>query len=517
MIPHLVYSGIWAGVPFALGQCDGAAFSFHDDVVVDGTGFSVLNKKLRSLPSVVRGPGVDACVGGGRCAEPGPPPGTMAAAGRRPEGRRGLRLILWWRGVAMELQESAVSGDRRGDRLRILHVLDTIDGKSGGPVQWMKVSAEAQLARADPEVVTLDKADAPFIRDFPFKVHAFGEDHKVNTWAPAFGYSSSLLPWLKAHAGDYDAVVVHGIWSYHALAVWKALAGTRTPYVVYPHGMMDPWFKRTYPLKHLKKQAYWSLFLGKILRDAQAVLFTAEDEQTSARGVFAGFGTYKERLVKLGIAPPPSRAEEQSAAFRALLPQLEGRPFLLHLGRIDPKKGCDLLVAAFAQVAQAHPDLRLVMAGPDQAGWRPKLEAMAVELGVADRVLWPGMVTGDAKWGAFRLAQAFVLPSHQENFGIAVAEALACGTPVIISNKVNIWREIEAGGAGLVAEDDLAGTVTNLQAFQRLDAKARDAMRTRAFEVFHERFNLDRCAMELVDLLEHEVIPNMPGSSSAGA
>lgn len=235
---------------------------------------------------------------------------------------------------------------------------------------------------------------------------------------------------------------------------------------------------------------------------------------TSARGVFAGLANYRERRVKFGIAPPPQGVEQQKAAFRSLLPQVERRPFLLFLSRIDSKKGCDLLVKAFAQVAPAHPDLLLVMAGPDGAGWRPELEAMASQLGVADRIVWPGMVTGDAKWGAFRLAQAFVLPSHQENFGIAVAESLACGTPVLISNKVNIWREIEAGGAGLVGEDDLAGTIATLEAFLRLTPQACEEMRTHAEQVFLEHFDLSLWGMELIDILEQEILPHVHQPSS---
>ena len=122
-----------------------------------------------------------------------------------------------------------------------------------------------------------------------------------------------------------------------------------------------------------------------------------------------------------------------------------------------------MLLQAFAQVAGTDPALHLVMAGPDQAGWRPALERQAQELGIASRVTWTGMLSGDLKMGAFHAAEVFVLPSHQENFGIAVAEALACGLPVLISNKVNIWREIKEDQAGFVAQDDVTGTRQLLQ------------------------------------------------------
>jgi glycosyltransferase involved in cell wall biosynthesis len=113
-------------------------------------------------------------------------------------------------------------------------------------------------------------------------------------------------------------------------------------------------------------------------------------------------------------------------------------------------------------------------------------------------ISFPGMLTGDVKWGALSAAEAFVLPSHQENFGIAVAEALACGTPVLISNKVNIWREIEADGAGYVENDDLAGTVNSLKHWLATPPDARSAMRGNATKSFANRFEIERATDSLL-------------------
>ena len=138
--------------------------------------------------------------------------------------------------------------------------------------------------------------------------------------------------------------------------------------------------------------------------------------------------------------------------------ELQNRRFLLFLARIHAKKGCDLLIEAFAKIAPAVPDVDLVIAGPDQGGLQAKLQRQADEAGIADRIHWAGMIDGDVKWGALRICNAFVLPSHSENFGIAVVESLAVGRPVLISNQVNIWPEIEADGAGLVEDDTPEGT-----------------------------------------------------------
>jgi glycosyltransferase involved in cell wall biosynthesis len=186
---------------------------------------------------------------------------------------------------------------------------------------------------------------------------------------------------------------------------------------------------------------------------------------------------------------------------------LRDKRLLLFLSRLHPKKGCDNLIAAFAEVARRDPELRLVMAGPDQVGWQRDLVARARELGVGERIAWTGMLTGDAKWGAYRAAEAFVLPSHQENFGIVVAEALACGVPVLISDKVNIWREIAAAQAGLVRDDTTAGTTALLRAWIDTDCATRGRMRLNASRCFRQHFDLHTAIDRFHDLLRQRPAP----------
>jgi len=344
------------------------------------------------------------------------------------------------------------------------------------------------------EVASADDPASPWLRDLGLTVHALGPPRSGYCYAPR------MLPWLRENAARFDAVIVNGLWQYPGLAVRRALRGTGTPYFVYTHGMLDPWFKQTYPLKHLKKALYWPWGEYRVLRDARAVLFTCEEEKLLAR---QSFGLYRanEVVVSYGTAGPAGDAAAQEAAFLSRHPELQGKRLLLFLGRIHVKKGCDLLVEAFARVAGADPSLRLVMAGPNQAGWGAALARRADTLGVAGRVVWPGMLTGDVKWGAFRAAEVFVLPSHQENFGIAVAEALACGLPVLISDKVNIWREIEEDGAGLVGPDTQPGADRLLQEWLTLPAAAREEMARRARQCFEGRFEIRMAADRLLEAL----------------
>jgi glycosyltransferase involved in cell wall biosynthesis len=386
--------------------------------------------------------------------------------------------------------------------LRILNVIHSVDPVHGGPAEGLRqsLSATAALGHVE-EVASLDAPGAPCLAGYPAPLHALGP---TAGWSGTYGYTPGLVAWLKQHAGDYDAVVVHGMWQYHGLAVWRALRDGPVPYFVYFHGMLDPWFKRHYPLKHLKKWFYWPWADYRVARDAAAVLFTAEEERLLAaqsfwlyhvRPAVVGYGLrLDERLT-------PATLDAAGALFKATFPATAGKRIVLFLGRLHVKKGCDLLVEAFAGVAARHPDLHLVMAGPDQEGLQAGLDARAQALGVADRISWTGMLHGDLKWGALRAAEVFVLPSHQENFGIAVVEALALGVPVLISRRVNIWREIVAAGAGLAEDDSSAGTLALLQAWLALTPGERDHLRARAAPTYRSHFHMDATARRLVEAM----------------
>ncbi len=345
------------------------------------------------------------------------------------------------------------------------------------------------------EIACCDAPDAPWLTNCSLPVvHPLGG---VNI---GYGYSPRLLSWLRQNAHRFDAVMVHGIWQYHSFAVWRAFAGTATPYYVFTHGMLDPWFKHTYPLMHLKKWLYWPWAEYRVLRDARRVIFTCEAEKLSAR---ESFWLYKvnDAVTSYGVSKPPANSDELASKFLVQYPQMQGKRIVLYLSRIHVKKGCDLLIKAFANMARKDESLHLVMAGPDQIGWVPKLQALAEKLGIAHRITWTGMLQGEMKWGAFYAAEVFCLPSHQENFGIVVAEALACGKPVLISNKVNIWREIEADGAGLVADDTQAGTENLLSRWLNMSAEAFALMKSKTTPCFQSRFHVQRAAEQLLEII----------------
>jgi glycosyltransferase involved in cell wall biosynthesis len=381
---------------------------------------------------------------------------------------------------------------------RLLHAITSMDSVHGGPPEGIRQMSQSLIKQGHSiEVVCLDRAGrAPKI-DSELKIHALGPA------AGKYRYSRSLIPWLRANAVRYDCVIAHDIWQYPCLATWLALRDGATPYFVFTHGMLDPWFRRTYPLKHVKKAVYWRAAGHKILRDARAVFFTSEEERLLAgqsfrpyrcRGVTVGFGT----------TGAPGNAAHLRQAFLEAFPKLTGKKLLLYLGRIDPKKGLDLLIEAFARTVAKDHRFHLVIAGPANAEWKAALERHASRLSITTRMTWTGVLTNEQKWGAFHASDLFCLPSHQENFALVVAEALACGLPVLISSKVNIWREIVADGAGFVGTDDVTGTICGLKRWLLLTTDQQNDMRERARHCFDRHFKIDTAARKLVEAVRDQ-------------
>ena len=382
--------------------------------------------------------------------------------------------------------------------MRVLNVIASANPAEGGPIEWVRLfgKAAARLGHTT-DVVSLDPPGHQTSQDFPLTTFSVGGQFRNF-------YSRGLVPWLKANAANYDCVIVHGLWRYPSFGTWRALRSSDTPYFVYTHGMLDPWFKHAYPMKHAAKALYWPWTDYRVLRDAAGVIFTCEQERTKAHETFRLFRGH-ELIATLGVDEPDFDERRVRDDFLARFPHLKGKDILLFLGRIHPKKGCDMLISAYARLAERYPDSHLVFAGPDQTNWIPDLKLQAASLGVEDRLTWAGMLTGTSKWGAFSSASAFVLPSHQENFGIAVVEALSCGVPVLISDNVDIWREIQARDAALVMETDVDSITSALDDWLSMGSARKIEMSTNASQCYEDLFKLTSATSALINLLQTQI------------
>jgi len=380
--------------------------------------------------------------------------------------------------------------------MNILRVIPSVDPRGGGPIELARaIDSELMRRGHNVELACLDSPRDEFTNHYPALVHTLGPAYSN------YRFCRRLTTWLAEEAARFDAVVVDGIWQYHSYAARSALKGSAIPYFVFTHGMLGPWFKQKYPLKHLKKWLYWPWADYRVLRDARAVIFMCEEERRLAK---QSFWLYQaaEAVAIPGTASPPERERELAECFLNEIRLPRDSRIILFLGRINEVKGCDILVQSFARIAHHDSRLRLVIAGPDEDNWRAKLLEIGLRLGVSDRIVWTGMLKGDSKWGALYASDILCLPSHHENFGLVVAEALACGKPVLISNKVNIWREIESDQVGFVDDDTVEGTVRNLRNWLAMDGAAYSAMRIRARQSFERRFHVRRATDRFLQVLQ---------------
>jgi glycosyltransferase involved in cell wall biosynthesis len=409
--------------------------------------------------------------------------------------------------------------------MRILHVVPQMNPSTGGVCQAVRtiITGLAEL-EVQNEVVSLDAPDAPFLADDNFPVHALGVGK--GPWA----YNAQLLPWLVTNMPRFDAVVVHGLWLYYSYAARQALrrvraSSTAPRLYIMPHGMLDPYFQRApgRKLKAMRNTLYWMLLEQQLIAEADAMLFTCEEERLLAQQPFQPYRPKRTIVVGLGVEQPPAYEPAMQQALLALCPELRGQPYMLFLSRIHEKKGVDLLLEAYASVAAtqlgqavapspnaatrtspAHKLPKLVIAGPGlDTAYGQRMQALVASSAVLHKaVLFPGMLTGDAKWGAFYGCECSVLPSHQENFGIAVVEALACGKPVLISNQVNIWREIEGAGGGIVTPDTLPGVQKLLSHWQQAEAAEKAKLQERARITFEQEFAVGPAAQRFLQAVQ---------------
>jgi glycosyltransferase involved in cell wall biosynthesis len=272
-----------------------------------------------------------------------------------------------------------------------------------------------------------------------------------------YTFSWPLSVWLSTHVSDFDLLHIHALFSFAAIpaSYWATRRGV--PYIVRPLGTLNEW-GMTHRRPWLKRASF-RLLESRILKHAALVHYTSDQERHEATTLgVAGASA----VIPNGL---PDSSTCLSGAFRRRYPQLHKRRIILFLSRLDQKKGLDLLLRAFADLRRKAPDAILVIAGGGRDDFTQELKAEARTLGIGEDVLWTGFLTGEDKQAAFADAVMYVLPSHSENFGIAVAEAMAAGLPVVVSNQVGIHNDIAEAAAGLVVRcevGDLAQTMLRL-------------------------------------------------------
>ncbi|HEY1048937.1 MAG TPA: glycosyltransferase [Prosthecobacter sp.] len=319
----------------------------------------------------------------------------------------------------------------------MLHVIPSLSPSSGGPSVALPAMARALAARGvHVSVVTTDD-DGPGRRlsGIPLVEEVTQEGGWSVRYFPKqtefYKVSLPLRRWLRKHVHEYDVVHVHAVFSFASLAAGRAAAARGVPFIVRPLGVLNRWGMAN--RRRLVKSMSFGLLELPMLRRAAAMHYTSQMElQEAARFHLRN----RQVILPIGIDLAPFASLPPATIFTDQFPASAGRRNVLFLSRIDVKKGVDLLLPAFARVHPAHPETHLIVCGGGAPDLVTKLQAQAQSLGLAGHITWAGEVTGQTRLAAFAAAELFVLPSHSENFGIALLEAMAAGLACVSSDQV---------------------------------------------------------------------------------
>jgi len=363
--------------------------------------------------------------------------------------------------------------------MRVLHVIPSIAERSGGPATaiipmcraLMQQGIEVLLVSTDAGLTKSDVAEYKGVPAMLFPSE-FGE---------SFKYSRPLASWLTTNIRQFDLAHVHAVFNHSSVVAARACRRAGVPYVIRPLGTLDPW---SMTQKSLRKRLFWQVAGKRMLQGAAAVHYTSEAEKLSTERLT---GLNHGRVVPLGIEQTPVTTREN----------LVQRPYVLVLSRLHPKKGLDVLIDAFLSLAQQFSGWRLVLAGDGPPEYVSQLKSKASQ---CDRIVFTGWVDGEQKDALLGCASLLALPSHQENFGLCVMEAMSHSVPVMVSPGVNLAQEIVTANAGWVAAIDKGSLTAKLA--EALSDEAERAKRGRAGLQLSLLYSWENATKRLVQLYQ---------------
>lgn len=344
--------------------------------------------------------------------------------------------------------------------MKVLHVIPSISRNDGGPTIAVETMTRA-LAEAGVEVhlaATDDDGNGHLDVALESPVRQSGVTYFFFRRQMRF-YKTSLplARWLARHVQDYDVLHVHTLFSFSSLPAAWAAQRVGVPYIVRPLGVLNH-----YGIRHhhpALKRISFRLLERRLLERAALIHYTTEQE--SAEAASLGFAT-RGVVIPIGIDVGAYARAVDSDWIAQRVPQFADRPLILFMSRLDPKKGLDLLLPAFARLKTEGSNAALLIAGAGEAGYVNALKQRAADLHLQSDIVWLGHLEGEDKRAALHAATVFVLASYSENFGIAVVEALAAGLPVVVTDQVGIHSDITRNSAGIVIPTNVEALATAL-------------------------------------------------------
>lgn len=380
--------------------------------------------------------------------------------------------------------------------MKILIVIPALGPVYGGPTKSVIELAQALGNRGVDIDIVATTANGSSSMNVPTLTWIQEKYYRVQ-YFPYWGFldykiSLSLTKWLFQNVTNYDLVHTNAVFSYPVLPAHWACQKHKVPYIMTPHGMLEPW---ALAYKSGKKRFYFTLLEKPAFQRASAIQMLASTEakrieplQLQTPLVVVPNGIHKQDFETL---PNPELFYQQ-------FPETRNKTLILFLARIDPKKGLDLLATAFAKVHSQFPDTHLIIAGPDNIGFSETVENYFANAGCLDAVTFTGMLSGSLKYAALAAASLYVAPSYSEGFSVSVLEGMAAKLPCTITTGCN-FPEAAAANAALVVDIDAEQIANALISCLENPQQAKE-MGDRAREFIFEKYTWEKIACQMQEV-----------------
>tara|TARA_B110000971_G_C19960900_1_gene477930 strand:+ start:140 stop:1291 length:1152 start_codon:yes stop_codon:yes gene_type:complete len=366
---------------------------------------------------------------------------------------------------------------------KILRIISSLDPEYGGPPAAIVDSTIAlNKIGFKVDIVTHDNKESQFVKIKNTTIHNLGPsllgDYNLNF---------KFTKWLIQNRSKYDLFIVHGLWQFNTLAARLFL---KKKYYVFVHGQLDPSYKKFF-FNKIKKFIYWNLIEKKNLKDSKFILLTNKKEKDLLNDTYVNTKGLKKKVVDYGILEPKYDTSKVKKIFYKKFKSLKDKDFYIYLGRFHNKKGCEIIMNAVKYFSLRKKPINVLMCGSNNI-YKKYLQKISKDLNIEKNIIWSNFLKNDIKLGALLSSKAMLLPSYGENFGVALVEAMACGIPVLTTNKVNIYNYIIENNAGYISSPNNVNFIKIINKFENLKKSNITQLKKNAYRCFKNNFLLSK-------------------------
>ena len=366
---------------------------------------------------------------------------------------------------------------------KILRIISSLDPEYGGPPAAIVDSTIAlNKIGFKVDIVTHDNKESQFVKIKNTTIHNLGPsllgDYNLNF---------KFTKWLIQNRSKYDLFIVHGLWQFNTLAARLFL---KKKYYVFVHGQLDPSYKKFF-FNKIKKFIYWNLIEKKNLKDSKFILLTNKKEKDLLNDTYVNTKGLKKKVVGYGILEPKYDTSKVKKIFYKKFKSLKDKDFYIYLGRFHNKKGCEIIMNAVKYFSLRKKPINVLMCGSNNI-YKKYLQKISKDLNIEKNIIWSNFLKNDIKLGALLSSKAMLLPSYGENFGVALVEAMACGIPVLTTNKVNIYNYIIENNAGYISSPNNVNFIKIINKFENLKKSNITQLKKNAYRCFKNNFLLSK-------------------------